>query len=116
MRGIAFVAQVVVASVAVTTLLPAELAAQRIPPAPRTPTAPLPPGATVPGVAARPALPAPAGVTVTGTPASAIVVWQSVQGAASYVVTRRQTNVPDKQAKLAATDTRWADIGLRPST
>ena len=112
MTRISFVARAAFACFALIAFPPAELTAQRIP------VGPPPPGKTgrgtrVPTVAA---LPAPTGVTVTGTPASATIVWQSVNGAASYVVTRRLANAPDQQAKVAATETRYTDIGLRPST
>ena len=60
--------------------------------------------------------PAPTGVSVSGTPAVATVVWQPVTGVASYVVSRQETNAPVVQVKLAATDTRWTDIGLLPAT
>ncbi|HEX7546476.1 MAG TPA: fibronectin type III domain-containing protein [Gemmatimonadaceae bacterium] len=60
--------------------------------------------------------PAPTGVSVTGTPASATIRWQPVPGVASYVVARKQTNAPVQQTKLVAAATRWNDNGLRPST
>lgn len=60
--------------------------------------------------------PAPTGVTVTGTPASATVVWQPLAGVASYVVARKQGSAAPLQAKLGAAATRWDDVGLRPST
>ncbi len=60
--------------------------------------------------------PAPTGVSVTGTPATATVVWKPVAGVASYVVARKQANAPVQQVKLAATDVRWYDTGVRPAT
>ncbi|MEO8450610.1 MAG: fibronectin type III domain-containing protein, partial [Gemmatimonadota bacterium] len=58
--------------------------------------------------------PAPTGVSVTGTPASATVRWQAVPGVASYVLARKEPNVPTQQATLAATAVSWVDVGLRP--
>jgi hypothetical protein len=110
---IAVVARLAAASVVLVTLLAVELAAQLPTPVPRAPTGQPPRGTVFPGVVAPPA---PKGVAVTGTPASATVTWQSVPGVASYVVMRRLDNTTFKQAKLAATETRWIDIGIRPST
>lgn len=72
----------------------------------------------VPSVLApqRTAVPAPAGVTVTGTPASATLGWQPVTGAVSYTVTRTQASAPAVQQTLAQTSTGMQDVGLRPAT
>ena len=60
--------------------------------------------------------PAPMGVAVTGTPATATVVWQPLAGVASYVVTRKQNGQTGPQAKLAAGETRWYDTAVLPAT
>ena len=59
---------------------------------------------------------APAGVTATGTPASATLAWQPVTGVASYVVTRQEANVPSTPQTLPATATGMTDGGLSPAT
>ena len=85
------------------------------PPAPVQPTTMTPlAGGTTRGRALTP--PAPTGVVVTGRQASANVVWTPMTGVASYVVARKEANAPLVQAKLAATQSGWYDIGLRPST
>lgn len=76
---------------------------------------PAPAKTSVPLLAPSPG-PAPIGVTVTGTPASATLAWQPVAGVASYVVTRQQANVPPTSQTLAATNTGMYDSGLRPAT
>ncbi|MEP6689802.1 MAG: fibronectin type III domain-containing protein [Gemmatimonadaceae bacterium] len=75
---------------------------------PRSPNAPV-------TVATR-AGPAPAGVTVTGTPASATLAWQPVAGVASYVVTRNQGGAPPTQQTVASTNAGMFDSGLVPGT
>ena len=88
---------------------------QYLPPASVQPTSLTPlPGGTLRGRVPPP--PAPTGVVVTGRQASANVVWTPMTGVASFVVARKEANAPVVQAKLAANQSGWYDIGLRPST
>jgi microsomal dipeptidase-like Zn-dependent dipeptidase len=70
----------------------------------------------MPDAVARAAGAAPTGVTATGTPASATLAWQAVQGAASYVVIRKEAGAPDNSQPVAAPATGMTDGGLTPST
>ena len=60
--------------------------------------------------------PAPTGLSITGTPAEATLLWQPMSGVSSIVATRKQTNVADLAITLAGTAASWNDKGLRPGT
>lgn len=57
--------------------------------------------------------PAPAGVTVTGSPAAARVSWQAVPGAVSYKVVRTRADDPSccVSESPSLTSTSWTDTG-----
>jgi hypothetical protein len=60
--------------------------------------------------------PAPAGITIFGTPAYANIRWQPVAGAASIVLTRQEANVAPVQQTLPGSSVSVQDVGLRPAT
>ena len=86
------------------------------PPATPVAVAPTTARGDMPTGVARPAGPAPMGVTATGTPASATLAWQPVTGAASYVVTRLEGTVASTPQTVAAPATGMTDGGLSPAT
>lgn len=76
----------------------------------------LAPGGATGRIPAGLSAPGPTGVSVTGTPASATVVWQPVSGVASYSVTRMDPAAAPVQASLPPTATSWLDTGLLPAS
>jgi len=106
--------QATAAPAPVTLAPPAPTTGTTITRTPVTLASPTPVTGSIATVLAAP--PAPTGVSVTGTPATATVVWQPVTGVASYVVTRKQNGQTGQQAKLAAGETRWLDTGVLPAT
>jgi hypothetical protein len=94
----------------------ASLPIQYLTPALTAPIAIAPTGTRVisPLIVAPP--PAPTGLSITGTPAEATLLWQPMSGVSSIVATRKQANVADLAITLAGTAASWNDKGLRPGT
>ena len=70
--------------------------------------------ATLAKTATKPAGPAPAGVTVTGTPSSGTITWQPTSEAASFTVTRWLQTKPDccRVSSPPLTTPVWSDTTL----